>query len=339
VSVKAGRTYLWCSCGRSAKQPFCDGSHEGSEFRPVPFKAAQDDELLFCGCKHTRGAPFCDGAHTNLPGGSPLDDPLSPANRTIPVVTERDGPRARLNGQCYVFSSELATMQVNGSLRYCYMVSTQLGAQYQSQLLMEVAGPPSPVLSLGASDVILFIGAGAGTITISGRTFPVKATDGVYVRPLEAIQLTATPGETLKAFVLACPSVAIEWLEAMPRNFDPQFPVRTVPVDPDQRTAMGPRYFQMLVDKRIGSTVITQFIGHIPLSKAAPHRHLYEEAIIVLTGEGYMWTEDKKARVKAGDVIFLPRKQLHSLEATSADGIDVVGVICPGDNPSINYYD
>jgi len=94
-----------------------------------------------------------------------------------------------------------------------------------------------------------------------------------------------------------------------------------------------------LVDKRIGSNVITQFIGHIPPSKAASHRHLYEEAIIVLNGEGYMWTEDKKARVRAGDVIFLPRKQLHSLEATSADGIDVVGVICPGDNPSINYYD
>jgi mannose-6-phosphate isomerase-like protein (cupin superfamily) len=125
----------------------------------------------------------------------------------------------------------------------------------------------------------------------------------------------------------------------MPRNFDPQFPVRVVPVDAEQRTAMGPRYFQMLVDKRIGSTVITQFIGHIPPSKAAPHRHLYEEAIIVLSGEGYMWTEDKKARVKAGDVIFLPRKQLHSLEATSPEGIDVVGVICPGDNPSINYYD
>ena len=110
-------------------------------------------------------------------------------------------------------------------------------------------------------------------------------------------------------------------------------------MDPDQRTAMGPRYFQILVDKRIGSKVITQFIGHIPRSKAAPHRHLYEEAIIVLSGEGYMWTEDRKARVRAGDVIFLPRKQLHSLEATSVDGIDVVGVICPGDNPSINYYD
>src|SRR5262249_15234365 len=137
VSVKAGRTYLWCSCGRSAKQPFCDGSHEGSGFQPLRYKATQDDELLFCGCKHTRNAPFCDGAHTTLPGGSPLDDPLSPQNSAIPVVADLDGPRARLNGRCYVFSSELADMQARGSLKYCCIVSTDLGAQYQTQLLME----------------------------------------------------------------------------------------------------------------------------------------------------------------------------------------------------------
>src|SRR3984893_3178532 len=94
VNVKPGRTYFWCSCGRSAKQPFCDGSHKGTGFNPIEFTAgAQDEELL-----------FCDGAHTNLPGGSPLDDPLSPQNRDIPVVTHRDGPRALLNGSCYVFS-------------------------------------------------------------------------------------------------------------------------------------------------------------------------------------------------------------------------------------------
>ncbi len=84
-------TYFWCSCGRSAKQPFCDGSHKGTDFSPMKFTASRDDELLFCGCKHTLNGPFCDGAHTNLPGGSPLDDPLSPENRNIPVVTERDG--------------------------------------------------------------------------------------------------------------------------------------------------------------------------------------------------------------------------------------------------------
>ncbi len=26
VEVKAGKTYFWCACGRSQKQPFCDGS-------------------------------------------------------------------------------------------------------------------------------------------------------------------------------------------------------------------------------------------------------------------------------------------------------------------------
>lgn len=340
VTVKAGRTYFWCSCGRSAKQPFCDGSHQGTQFNPVKFTAgAQDEELLLCGCKHTGNRPFCDGAHTNLPGGSPLDDPLSARNRSIPVVTERDGPRALLNGGCYVFSPDLAALHTRGSLRYCYMVSAAMGSLYQTQLLMKVSAEPSPVMSLGPRDVILFIGAGAGIVTISGRPFQVKATDGVYIRPSEAIQLAAHPGQTLKVFVLACPLGEIDWLEAMPGNFDPQYEQRVVAVDPAQRTAMGPRYFQTLVDRRMGSSLITQFIGHIPRSKAAPHRHLYEEAIIVLSGEGYMWTEDRKARVTAGDVIFLPRKQLHSLEATSVDGIDVVGVICPGDNPSINYYD
>lgn len=339
VTVKAGRTYYWCACGRSSKQPFCDGSHKGTEFNPVPYVADVDDELLFCGCKHTGEQPFCDGAHTNLPGGSPLDDPQSPANRDVPVVSERAGARALLNGSCYVFSPDLSPKLAQGSLRYCYMVSGELGAQYQTQVYLEITSASSPVMSLGERDVILFIGAGSGTVDISGRKFSVKSTDGVYVRPSEAIQLAADPGETLKVFVLACPLGELEWLESMPANFDAKFPERVVAVDAQQRTAMGQRYFQILVDKRIGSKVITQFIGHIPRSKAAPHRHLYEEAIIVLSGEGYMWTEDRKARVTAGDVIFLPRKQIHSLEATSADGIDVVGVICPGDNPSINYYD
>lgn len=339
VTVEAGRTYFWCACGRSAKQPFCDGSHQGTGIVPRKLVAARTEEVLLCGCKHTGGAPFCDGAHTNLPDGSPLDDPDSSANRLIPVVNERDGPRRWLNGGCYIVSPAASPKIARERLRYCDLVTAELGARYQTQLFLEVEGGPSPVLSFGERELILFVAGGRGRVCICGREFEIRTNDGIYVRSGEALRLDPAGGETLQVFALVHPQGPIEWPGAMPHNFDAEYPQRVVSVDAAQRTAMGSRYFQLLVDKRVGSRLITQFIGHIPPSKAAPHRHLYEESIIVLSGEGYMWTEDRKAPVKAGEAIFLPRKQLHSLEATSADGMFVVGVICPGDNPSINYYD
>lgn len=59
-------TYWYCACGKSAKQPFCDGSHKGSEFVPMKFELTEAKSVLICGCKHTKNAPFCDGTHTTL---------------------------------------------------------------------------------------------------------------------------------------------------------------------------------------------------------------------------------------------------------------------------------
>ena len=66
VEVEAGESYYWCSCGKSQKQPFCDGSHKGSELSPVPFTAEKTETKYFCGCKMTANQPFCDGAHAKL---------------------------------------------------------------------------------------------------------------------------------------------------------------------------------------------------------------------------------------------------------------------------------
>ncbi len=66
VGVEAGESYFWCACGKSANQPFCDGSHKGGEFTPVKFEAAESKTVYLCGCKHTANRPFCDGSHNRL---------------------------------------------------------------------------------------------------------------------------------------------------------------------------------------------------------------------------------------------------------------------------------
>jgi CDGSH-type Zn-finger protein len=66
VDVQAGKKYFWCACGKSASQPFCDGSHKDTEFTPVKYEAQKDRTLYFCGCKHTAGVPLCDGSHNKL---------------------------------------------------------------------------------------------------------------------------------------------------------------------------------------------------------------------------------------------------------------------------------
>jgi len=59
-------TYCWCACGRSKSQPFCDGSHEGTDFEPVAFDIAEKQSVALCQCKHTKNPPFCDGTHDSL---------------------------------------------------------------------------------------------------------------------------------------------------------------------------------------------------------------------------------------------------------------------------------
>ena len=63
INVTEGKTYFWCTCGKSLKQPFCDGSHKGTSFKPLPFKAEQSKKLFFCTCKLTKDQPLCDGSH------------------------------------------------------------------------------------------------------------------------------------------------------------------------------------------------------------------------------------------------------------------------------------
>lgn len=62
VNLEPG-TYYWCACGRSKKQPFCDGSHNGTSFVPLKMEVTVPRRMNLCTCKLTKIPPRCDGSH------------------------------------------------------------------------------------------------------------------------------------------------------------------------------------------------------------------------------------------------------------------------------------
>jgi CDGSH-type Zn-finger protein len=66
VKLEKEKKYFFCTCGKSQKQPFCDGSHSGTDFSPHMFKAEKDGSAWLCMCKHTGNQPFCDGTHSKV---------------------------------------------------------------------------------------------------------------------------------------------------------------------------------------------------------------------------------------------------------------------------------
>ncbi|HEY9079114.1 CDGSH iron-sulfur domain-containing protein [Magnetovibrio sp.] len=66
VVLEIGKKYAWCACGRSKTQPYCDGSHKGTDHQPVVFTAKKSGQAWLCMCKQTKNPPYCDGAHNAL---------------------------------------------------------------------------------------------------------------------------------------------------------------------------------------------------------------------------------------------------------------------------------
>ena len=66
VSLAKGQEYHFCTCGKSKSQPFCDGSHVGTPYKPKVIVSEEEGDAYLCACKHSANIPFCDGTHKNF---------------------------------------------------------------------------------------------------------------------------------------------------------------------------------------------------------------------------------------------------------------------------------
>ena len=66
IELEAEKTYFWCTCGLSEKQPFCDGAHKGSGLKSLPFQVDAPTTAYLCSCKETKTPPYCDGSHNSI---------------------------------------------------------------------------------------------------------------------------------------------------------------------------------------------------------------------------------------------------------------------------------
>ncbi len=336
---KAGDSIMWCACGRSSRQPYCDGSHKGTGVFPVRIAAIKDgEEALLCLCKKTKTPPYCDGSHNALDpkyGAEPDDGSI---DWSTVETAARDGDRfgrASLDGDCYVLTPDANAGAIMGGWRALPTVGKADGAAQLSQWLLRPKVNTTSSIEFGAAEVVLFIANGNVVVEISGSRFDAPQFSAVAVRPGESFSIHSG-GERSALIATVCPPEPLLRC-SRPTPFDSSFSNRIGRSEGSARQTMGDRFYQVLTAPDRGANQITQFIGMIPQSRSAPHRHLYEETLYILSGDGFMWTETRRARVLPGDIIYLPRKQLHSLECASPDGMLLSGSFFPAGSPAINY--
>ncbi|MCG8435101.1 MAG: cupin domain-containing protein [Gammaproteobacteria bacterium] len=246
--------------------------------------------------------------------------------------------KVQLDGGSYVLYTGDLELSSTGNWRTAPLACRALGAKHISQYFVTVTRGHSGVRRYPDSDVVLYIIRGAGTITISGETFPLAEASGIYIKPGEAFALQNPHDEPLNLLAGVCPECDIpEWLDSMPRNFDAGLPKRINTVAGGKRETTGDRWFKVLINEKFGNCRVTQFIGGIPKSKAPEHHHDYEEILTVLTGEGRMWTGDVSTPVGPGHVVYIPRGQNHCMECVSQDGMTLIGMFYPAGSPAVNY--
>ena len=253
-----------------------------------------------------------------------------------------------LAGGCRVSEMREGVPVVEGTLRIWNQIGKTTGAQAISLRVMEFAPGLSPAIRNVDCDEILYV-LGDGfdneaseiNLLIDNVEHCISGDSGVYVRPQQTFAIDNPDVNPVLIISSRCPDPIghIEFVERVaesspPGNSDPPPCVRLWDRAPE---TTADRWYRVLVDKEIGSTQVTQFVGSIPPGRAPDHFHQYEEVLFILKGEGRMWAGQTNTPIAAGSCIYLPKGQVHCVENTGAGELRLLGVFYPAGSPSVRY--
>jgi mannose-6-phosphate isomerase-like protein (cupin superfamily) len=258
-----------------------------------------------------------------------------------------------LAGGCRVSEMHDGEPLVERGVRVWRQVGRATGAQAISLSVMEFAPGKSPTIQNDGCDQILYLLDNAHPVAevsttrgsewfaiIDGQSYEVSLNTGVYIRPNQPFAINNSGADSITIVSSQCPDPD----HAPQFTTDARAPVSQASnISPIVRLAdqkaqpTADRWYRVLIDDRVGSTQVTQFVGSIPPGRAPDHFHNYEEVLFILRGEGRMWAGESNTSIAAGSCIFLPKGQVHCVENTGAGELRLLGVFYPAGSPSVRY--
>jgi mannose-6-phosphate isomerase-like protein (cupin superfamily) len=280
-----------------------------------------------------------------------------------------------LEGGCRVTTIREGSPIVTGTLKVWRQVGRDTGAHAISLRTLQFDSGQSPVLLNPQCDQVVYVVEGQGTIQIDGGTYDIEPETGIYIRPGQAFSVWNPniipivfissqcpepesgaevigsahrgPSPSLSASARKDQEAASHGSELPGRDPDMSVANSTEPragrAAPlirlaDRKTLpTGDRWYRILVDDDLGSTLVTQFIGSIPPGRAPDHFHVYEEVLFILRGEGRMWAGKSSTPIATGSCIYLPTRQNHCVENTGTGELRLLGVFYPAGSPAVRY--
>jgi len=252
-----------------------------------------------------------------------------------------------LEGGCRVSEMREGGPFVNGTLHIWNQIGKATGAEAISLRVMEFAPGMSPGIRNADCDQILYVLDEVRTACVSGRVnlliddvaYAVGPDTGIYIRPRQTFAIDNQTQDSIVLISTQCPDPdrAPQLVDAaITKSGESQIlPIVRLAERAPQTTA--DRWYRVLVDERVGSTQVTQFVGSIPPGRAPDHFHNYEEVLFILKGEGRMWAGESNTPISAGSCIYLPKGQVHCVENTGAGELRLLGVFYPAGSPSVRY--